>query len=300
MKILVTGGNGFVGKNLVDKMKTMSMEFFSPSSRELNLKRKNEIDRYLEDNKIDVIVHLAAKLGGVGLVMNKQTMFLEENLLINYNIVKSAYEHNVKKFITFGSSCCYGDSLPVPLGEESIWKDEPENTYGLCKLVILEHLKSQNIMNWVYLLPPNIYGPQDHFFEKDAHFIPATIQKIERAVLEGEKSISVWGDGTQVRDFLYVDDLVDVLIDSICSDIYDRIPVNVSTNVGVTVKETVEMLCELMGHEDLKIEWDVTKPTGSMKKIMSNKKIKEINPDIKFTQMRVGLEKMIDWYNCHK
>lgn len=300
MKILITGGHGFVGKTLVDRLNSMKMDIVYPSSRELNLMDKEEVDNYFEMNKIDMVVHLAARLGGVGVVMNKQTMFLEDNLLINYNITKSAIDHNISKFITFGSSCCYGDTLPIPLQEEYLWKDIPENTYGVCKLVILEHLRSQNTMNWVYLLPPNIYGPNDHFFEKDAHFIPATIQKIEQAVSEGRRSISVWGDGTQVRDFLYVDDLVDVLVDAICSDIYDRNPVNVATSTGVTVKETVEMLCELMGHQDFTIEWDTTKPTGSMTKIMSNEKIKSIKSGIQFTTMRDGLEKMIDWYNANK
>lgn len=300
MKVLITGGHGFVGKTMVERLNGQKIDIVTPSSKELNLMKKEQVDQYLENNTVDMIVHLAARLGGVGVVMNKQTMFLEDNLLINYNIVKSAIDHNISKFITLGSSCCYGDELPIPLKEEYLWKGIPENTYGVCKLVILEHLKSQNTMNWVYLLPPNIYGPNDHFFEKDAHFIPATIQKIEYAVRNGKNKISVWGDGTQVRDFLYVEDLVDVLIDALNSEIYDRNPVNVATSKGVTVKETVEMLCELMGHQDLDIEWDITKPTGAMTKIMSNEKIKSINPEIRFTTIREGLGEMIAWYNMKK
>ncbi|MBO5353624.1 MAG: NAD-dependent epimerase/dehydratase family protein [Lachnospiraceae bacterium] len=296
--ILVTGGNGFVGRCLLHKLNAEYGNYVihAPSSKEVNLMNYKEVECYFEENKIDVVIHLAAKLGGVGVVMNKQLMLLEDNLQINYNVVKCAQKYGVTKFITLGSSCSYSNDTPLPMKEEFLWKGYPENTYGTCKLVLLEHLKAQKEMDWVYLILPNIYGPDDHFGEKDAHFIPATVMKFVHAKQEGNKSIVVWGDGSQERDFVYVEDLVDIIMNSVESDKLINQPVNVATEIGVSVKEIVLEIRELLGAQSIDIEWDITKPTGILKKVLSNRKITSLYSGLQFMGMQEGLKKTIEWY----
>lgn len=303
MRILITGSKGFVGTNLLNKIKDNSdIVLFTPSSSELNLMKYDDVDKYLKDNNIDTVIHLAMKFGDISTATNKQRQLLEDNLLLNYNIVKVSLNNSIKKFITFGSSSSYGSvSSPTDLlKEDYLWKDKPENTYGTTKLILLEHLQSQNDMNWVYLLLPNPYGPNDHFFEKGAHFIPATFMKIENALKNNLDYIEVWGDGSQIRDFLYVDDVIDALNDSVFTDKYDRTPLNLSTSNGNTIKRATELICEYMKEEldipSIEIRYDLSKPTGAMGKIMSNEKIKEVNKNIKFTSFEDGLKKTVTWY----
>lgn len=302
LKIFVSGGRGFLGKSVVEELKKIyGMEnIIYPSSRELNLLDLQQLDDYFKKTKFDIVIHLAAKVAGIGDLTNHPLLYLEDNMIINYNIVKISLKYNIKKFITLGSSCGYNNETPLPMMEEEFWNRKPENTYGICKLLLLEHLKAQDVMQWVYLVPANIYGPGDHFGEANAHLIPATVLKFEQAVKNDSDYIDVWGDGTQVRDFIYIDDVVNIMCKSIENMAYQNKAINISTNIGCSVKEIVNSIKEIMGLSDMEVRWDSSKPTGILKKILSNKKFIGIENDYRFVDINEGLQKTIKWYYVNK
>lgn len=298
MKILVTGGRGFLGKSLVPIVckKFGEENVFVPSSAELDLLDREAVEKYMKENQFDTVIHMAARMSGIGELMRYPQKYLEENLEINYNTVKGALNSGVKKFVTLGSSCGYNNDTPLPMREEYFWHLKPENTYGLCKLVMLEHLMSQKQMQWVYLVPGNLYGPYDHFGDEHAHLIPATVTKFLNAKETGAKSINVWGDGSQIRDFILVSDAAKIIADSIDNERFYGKPVNISANSGVSVKTIVETIREILGLEHIEIEWDITKPTGIMKKILANDVMVSIIGENYLTPIKEGLTKTINWY----
>ncbi|RGQ56227.1 NAD-dependent epimerase/dehydratase family protein [Enterocloster bolteae] len=299
MNVLVTGGKGFVGTAFCNKIKEnfKDISLFAPSSRELDLLDLKNVCKYLKEKEITHIIHLAAKLGGVHLVTNKPLEYLENNLIINYNIVHAAREQKIVRFITLGSSCSYSENVPLPNVETQLWQGYPENTYGICKLVLLEHLEKQNDFEWVYLIPPNIFGPGDHFGEKDAHFIPSTVKKLEDAVASNTDSIVAWGDGSQTRDFVYIDDLVYFLIEAFNNEKYNHCVLNISTGIEISIKDIVSQIMECMGLLGrINVIWDITRPVGSKRKVLSNERLLKLNPNYKFIPFSDGLQKTISEY----
>lgn len=296
MKILVTGGHGFVGRDLYKALRAKYPweEILAPSSKELDLLDYTATETFLQTYRPELIFHLAARIGGVGLVSNKPLEFLESNLLINYNIVHAAISCGVKKFITLGSSCSYSMDSPIPNRENDLWKGRPENTYGVCKLVMLEHLQNQKAMTWAYLIPPNIYGPGDHFEEENAHFIPATVQKLLRAEKDGEREIEVWGDGAQTRDFVYIDDIIHFLLRAYEDDSFCGQPINIGTGVEVTVREVVETIIRSLGLDGkVAVKWAPDKPTGIKRKAFDNSMLFTLEPGYKFISMKNGLQETL-------
>lgn len=303
MNIFITGGHGFLGTHVVkelQKIVTPTDKLYIPNSKELNLFDYSKMETFFQTYNIDVVIHLAAKMAGIGELTAKPCFYLESNLMMNYNIVKLAYKYHVKKFITLGSSCAYNNNTPLPMEEKEFWKKKPENTYGICKLILLEHLKSQNNMDWVYFVPGNIYGPGDHFDEENAHLIPATVRKIESALKKKQKQIEVWGDGSQVRDFIYVKDVAELIVQAITNSDYSKQAINLSGDNSYTVKEIVEMLLEGMQAKEIKPQWAVDKPTGIEKKLLDNSKFKKINPEYTFMPMKEGIFEMLEWYYITK
>jgi len=296
--ILITGGNGFIGYAMscalqVDKAK---YKVLAPKSAELNLLDAKSVADYFSKNQIDLVCHLAARHAGVGSGINQPLLFLEDNLLINYNIVAAARKNNVKKFVTLGSSCTYQVNLTYPAREADLWDQRAENTYGTCKQILLEHLQAQDTMQWVYLIPPNLYGPGDHFGEGGTHFIPATVQKFQYARDNGQKSITVWGDGSQSRDFLYLRDIIKLLREAIASDKYDGKPVNIATGRQTTIKKATELIQKNLCFEDIAVNWAPNKPVGLSKRELDNSLFLSINPSYNFVQVEDGIKETIDWY----
>ena len=302
MSVLITGANGFFGKNLTNQLsvKYKEKKFLTPSSSELNLLNYECVDKYIKENNVDEIIHLAARMAGIGELTKNPLPYLEQNLILNYNIVHSAIENKIKRFVTLGSSCGYNNSTPLPMEEDSFWNLKPENTYGICKLILLEHLQNQTEMVWTYLVPGNLYGPFDHFGEENAHLIPATILKFEKAIKEKKEYIDVWGDGTQVRDFLYIADAANIICEAFGNEKYNNKILNISVEKGDTVRKIVETIQKIMKLENIEIRWDITKPTGISKKVLSNKRFLEIEPNYNFTNIEDGLKKTIEWYNVYK
>lgn len=289
--LLVTGSNGFVGRRFKEwtSRKLSEYHVLFPASSEMNLLDYASTEGYLKRHSVDIVIHMAAIHGGVELSQNQPLKLLEENTAINMNIVKASIQNKVDKFITFGSSCSYGLQSPLPISEDYLWHERPENTYGTAKLVMLEQLRAQNNMKWVYFIPTNIYGSGDHFGAKNMHIIPANILKFEEARRNNKDHIDVWGDGSQIRDFVYVDDIVSLVVESINTNKYDNDIFNVSTNEGVTIKRVIEIIQKVLEAEDIKVQWDSTKPTGILKKVCDNTKLKKVSPNLKFTSIEEGL-----------
>jgi len=297
-KILVTGSNGFIGYALAGALRKKygKTQILAPSSRELDLLDAAAVEAYFRDNRIDIVYHTAAKHAGVGSGISQPLYFLETNLMMNFNVVSVARKNNVRKLITFGSSCTYQVNLSHPAREEDLWDQRAENTYGTCKQVLLEHLQAQDAMKWVYLIPPNLYGPGDHFGESGTHFIRATVKKFQSASDNKEGSITVWGDGLQTRDFLYLNDVVDILLDSLETEKYDCMPVNISTGRQVEIKRVTELIRKNLGMENVAIIWDEDKPAGLRSRELDNTLFLSLNPDYQFTSIEEGISKTIAWY----
>ena len=233
-------------------------QVIAPTSKVLDLLDEQATNEYLKNSMPDVVYHLAARLGGVGLVSGQPLAFLENNLRINLDILQAVekYAGGGIRFITLGSSCCYAEDAPLPNRESDLWNGHPENTYGICKLVLLEQLVHQKNKNWVYLIPPNIYGPGDHFGDAHAHFISATVMKFQKAVEDGTNEIEVWGDGSQTRDFVYIDDMVHFLLAAMEDDRYTGRPVNIGTGKEVSVKDVTLTIRDILGLKDkVAVRW---------------------------------------------
>lgn len=298
-KILITGANGFVGRALYEALNKHcpKADILAPSSRELNLLDYAKTEEYLRDASVDYIYHLAAQHGCVSLVSEKPLEMLETNLQINYNIVHAAMQTGVKKFITLGSSCSYSVDAPLPNSEKDLWYGHPENSYGVCKLVLLEHLASQKDMDWVYFVPANLYGAGDHFGGKNMHIIPATVMKFRDALASGKNEIEVWGDGTQLRDFVYIDDLICFLLAALRDKRYEKQVLNIGTGTETSVRELVEAIRKELGvTEKIAIRWNPEKPTGIMRKSLCNSELMKLEPDYKFVEMSAGLKETLKAY----
>ncbi len=296
-RILIVGASGFVGSALKRRLKKdQTLEVFTPSSKEMDALDGQRVSSFLRENKIQYVYHAAANHAGIGTGICRHLYFLESNLIMNYNLVKASYENGIIKFITFGTSCCYNDETKYVMDEGDYWKNRSENTYGTCKRVLLEHLENQQHMDWVYLIPPNLYGPGDHFGKKDAHFIPATIKKFDDAVSDGTNEIMVWGDGSQKRDFVYIDDLVDILEKCLHTNVLDKKAVNISTAFGTSIKEVVLLIQKYMGCGQVKVCWDITKPTGVKQKVLDHRLFCRIMPDFVFTRIEEGIANTVNWH----
>lgn len=295
--ILIVGASGFLGSQLLYRLQDKkNIVVFAPSHKKMDALDLQCVENYIREKQIDYVFHTAANHAGVGTGVQRELFFLESNLIMNYNLVKASYENGVKKFITFGTSCCYNDPQKEKFSETDYWINKSEIAYGTCKRVMLEQLQLQHKMKWVYLVPPNLYGPGDHFGQKDTHFVPATVKKFDDAISTGKNEITVWGDGSQMRDFLFIEDLVDVLEQTLEMDDYDNEIINVATGCDTTVKEIVLLIKKYFGHEEVKINWDTTKPTGVGKKSLDNSKFMNINPNYQFTDIENGIRKTIEWH----
>lgn len=292
---LITGAKGFVGKCLAQRLKNELYKdcVLTPSSTELDLRNYDKVYEFLKKYKVTKVIHLAASMSGIGELTNNPLTYLENNFLINFNIVKAALETRVKYFVTFGSSCSYSQNTNIPMREADLWKEKPENTYGISKLLLLEHLLSQCKMKFLYLVPANIYGVGDHFSSDKAHVIPATILKFENAVKEKKNKISVWGNGEQIRDFIYLEDLCNIVSELVKNNYYNSEPINISTGIGVKIKDIIVKIREYMDLEEFEIEWQVDKPIGIPKKILDNTLLMNIIKEYSFTNIDIGLKKII-------
>ncbi|MCL1463714.1 GDP-L-fucose synthase family protein [Argonema galeatum] len=303
-RILVTGGAGFLGRQVIRELCEAGADeqkITVVRSREYDLRSMEACQKVVQQQ--DVIVHLAAHVGGIGLNREKPGELFYDNLMMGVQLIHAAYQAGVEKFVCVGTICAYPKFTPVPFKEDDLWNGYPEETnapYGVAKKALLVQLQSyrqQYGFNGVYLLPVNLYGPDDNFDPRSSHVIPALIRKVHEAQQRGDKQLPVWGDGSPSREFLYVDDAArGIAMATVSYDESD--PVNLGTNYEITIRDLVELICELMGFEG-EIVWETDQPNGQPRRCLDTERAKEkfgFTAQIEFKQ---GLKNTIDWYRQH-
>ena len=306
-RILVTGGAGFLGKNVVIKLEERGCrEIFIPRSQDYNIVEMEAVKRLYRDARPDVVIHLAARVGGIGANMKNPGSFFYENLMMGVQMMEQGRLSKIEKFVAVGTICAYPKFTPVPFKEEDLWNGYPEETnapYGLAKKMLLvqsQAYRQQYGFNAIYLLPVNLYGPGDNFDPEYSHVIPALIKKVFEAKEKGEKHITVWGTGRATREFLYVADAAEGIV--LATEKYGKPePVNLGAGFEISIKNLVELICELTGFSG-EIRWDTSRPDGQPRRCLDTSRArKEFGFEAK-TDFREGLKETIKWYieNCRQ
>jgi len=302
-KILVTGSRGMVGGSLVRKLKEKEYNnLLLPSSSELDLRNQKAVQDYFKDNKPEYIFHIAAKVGGIGANINSPSDFLTDNLLMQSNVISSARDNDVKKLLFLGSSCIYPRECPQPMKEEHLLsgKLEPTNEgYAISKVCGLKECEFSNKQygtNFISLMPPNLYGLNDHFEPEKSHVVSALITKFHNAKNQNLEFVDVWGTGTPRREFLYVDDCADAMIYFMQKYSAKEIGpfLNIGSGKDISIKDLAHLIKEVVGYSG-ELKFDTSKPDGMPKKLLDSSKAQEMGWEAK-TELREGLGKTYQWY----
>jgi GDP-L-fucose synthase len=301
-KILVTGGAGFLGSFIVEKLinekKVNPRNIRVPRSKDVDLRRWENCVKAVKG--IDIIIHLAAKVGGIGFNKKYPATLFYDNAIMGIQLMEAARQEGVQKFVAIGTVCAYPKYTPVPFREEDLWIGYPEETnapYGIAKKILLVQAQSyreQYGFNAIYLLPVNLYGPRDNFDPERSHVIPALIKKMVDAKLERKNEVVVWGTGKASREFLYVEDAAEGII--LATEKYNKAdPLNLGSGKEITIKELVYLIAKLTEYRG-KIVWDTSKPDGQPRRYLETSKAKkEFGFEAK-TDFAEGLKRTIDWY----
>lgn len=302
MKILVTGGTGFLGLNMMEGLQRYFPDdnIEGVGSSYVDLTDEFSTELMVSGHKPDVIVHAAGSVGGIGANRENPGKFMFENLMMGANVLEQARLFNVPKVIMLGTVCAYPKHTPVPFKEEDIWYGYPEETnapYGIAKKTLMrlgEAYVEQYGMDIVNLIPVNMYGPYDHFNLTTSHVIPALIMKIRSAIENGDDRVPVWGTGNASREFLYAPDCVEAIAQAIKKDVGPE-PINIGTGQEITIKALAEEISEQMGYEG-RFQWDVSKPDGQPRRCLNVDKAKNLLGWEAKTDLQTGLKKTIEWY----
>ena len=300
-RIVVTGGAGFLGQHVVRSLRARGCtEIVVPRRSQYDLTREANVERLYADAQPDIVVHLAAVVGGIGANRANPGRFLYENLVIGTVLMEHARRAGVEKFVGIGTICSYPKFTPVPFREEHLWNGYPEETnapYGLAKKMLLvqgQAYREQYGFNAIHLLPVNLYGPGDNFDLESSHVIPALIRKCLEAVERGEPEVVCWGDGTPTREFLYVEDCADAIV--LAAERYDGAePVNIGTGFEISIKDLAGLIAELSGFQG-QIVWDTSKPNGQPRRCLDTSRAWELFGFRAKTAFREGLRRSIAWY----
>jgi GDP-L-fucose synthase len=299
--VLVTGGGGFLGQHLLAKLKTAACgKVIAPSKSEYDLRERAQIIPLLKSANPDLIIHLAASVGGIGANRVHPGEFFYDNAIMGIELLEQARRLNIPKVVTLGTICSYPKFAPVPFREEDLWNGYPEETnapYGLAKKMLLvqaQAYREEYGFNCIYLLPVNLYGPKDNFDLETSHVVPALIRKMLEAKASGAQSITCWGTGAASREFLYVEDAAEAIL--MAAERYNKSdPVNVGSGQEITIRGLAALLCKLTGYEG-ELLWDATQPDGQPRRRLDVSRAEREFGFLAKTSLVDGLQKTIEWY----
>ncbi len=304
-RVCVTGGAGFLGTHLLANLRAKGAgDIFVPKYEDYDLVQPDDIARMLEDSAPDIIIHLAAHVGGISANMAKPAEFFYDNLMMGVQLMHQAYQRGVEKFVAIGTICAYPKFTPIPFKEEHLWDGYPEETnapYGLAKKMLLvqaQAYRQQYGFNAIFLLPVNLYGPGDNFNPASSHVIPALIRKCLEAKEQGAKEIVAWGDGSPTREFIYVEDAAEGI--ALATQRYNGAePVNIGSSFEISIKDLTELIARLTGFEGA-IRWDTSKPNGQPRRKLDTARAREYFGFTAKTDFEEGLRRTIAWYQEHR
>jgi len=300
-RVLVTGGAGFLGHNVVAWLRAAGASHIAaPRSADYDLVQPGTAARLLRDTQPDVVIHLAARVGGIGANSEHPAEFFYENLMMGVQLLHESWRHGVKKFVAVGTVCAYPKHTPVPFREEDLWNGYPEETnapYGLAKKMLLvqsQAYRQQYGFNSIFLLPVNLYGPGDSSDPDSSHVIPALIRKFLEARDRGQDEVVVWGDGSPTREFLYVTDAAEAI--GLAAERYDAAePVNVGSSFEISIRDLTRLIAEIVGYQG-RVTWDTIKPNGQPRRKVETSRAEELFGFRARTSFQDGLRGTVQWY----
>jgi len=304
-RVVVTGGAGFLGSFVVDRLRAKGCrDIFIPRSKDYDLVRMEAVQQLYADAQPDLVVHLAARVGGIGANQANPGRFFYDNLMMGTQLIEVGRQRGLKKFVALGTICAYPKFAPVPFKEDDIWNGYPEETnapYGLAKKMMLvqsQAYRQQYGFNSIVLFPVNLYGPRDNFDLQTSHVIPALIRKCVEAKESGAAALTLWGDGSPSREFLYVEDAAEGVL--LAAESYDDSePVNLGTGEEITIRNLADLVASEVGYRGT-IKWDTTKPNGQPRRCLDVTRAKEQFGFRARHSLPEGLKKTVAWFQTHR
>lgn len=300
-RVVVTGGAGFLGSFAVEKLQERGgAEVFVPRSKDYDLRRLDAIRSMLTDAQPNIVIHLAARVGGIGANRAHPAEFFYDNLMMSVPLFHECFKFGVEKFVAIGTVCAYPKYTPVPFKEENLWDGYPEETnapYGLARKMLLvqsQAYRQQYGFNSIFLLPVNLYGPRDNFDLETSHVIPALIRKCIEAIERRDDHVVVWGTGRPTREFLYVEDAAEAIL--LATERYNGSdPVNLGSGMEISIRDLAHLIARLTGFEG-EVVWDTSKPDGQPRRYLDTSKAERLFGFKAQTSFEEGLRKTIEWY----